>query len=72
VGTVLVTMVFNVPRNDALAAVDPASAEGARLWARYVVEWTAWNHVRTAAALAAATLLTVALYLGRDAGSAPV
>jgi uncharacterized membrane protein len=72
VGTVLVTMVFNVPRNDALAAVDPASAEGARLWARYVVEWTVWNHVRTAAALAAATLLTVALYLGRDAGSAPV
>ena len=72
VGTVLVTMAFNVPRNDALAAVDPARAEGARLWARYVVEWTAWNHVRTVAALAAATLLTVALYLGRDAGSAPL
>jgi len=72
VGTVLVTMVFNVPRNDALAIVDPASADGARLWARYVSDWTAWNHVRTAAALAAATLLTVALYLGRDAGSASV
>jgi uncharacterized membrane protein len=61
VGTILVTMVFNVPRNDALAAVDPTSADGAKLWARYVVEWTAWNHVRAAAALAAAASLTIAL-----------
>lgn len=61
VGTILVTGVFNVPRNDALAAVDPASAEGARLWAEYVASWTAWNHVRTAAALLAAASLTIAL-----------
>ncbi len=59
-GTILVTIVFNVPRNEALAAVDPASAEGARLWAGYVPGWTAWNHVRTAAALAAAAALSVA------------
>ncbi len=62
-GTILVTIVFNVPRNEALAAVDPASAEGARLWAGYVSGWTAWNHVRTAAALAAAVSLTIALRL---------
>lgn len=61
IGTVLVTMVFNVPRNDALATVDPASAAGARLWDGYVTSWTAWNHVRTAAALAAGLLLTIAL-----------
>ena len=61
IGTILVTMVFNVPRNDALAAVDPQSAFGARLWDGYVTSWTAWNHVRTAAALAAAVLLTIAL-----------
>lgn len=60
-GTFLVTMVFNVPRNNALAAVDPASAEGARLWPAYLSSWTAWNHVRTAAALAAAVLLTIGL-----------
>ena len=30
-GTILVTMVCNVPRNNALAAVDPGSTEGARL-----------------------------------------
>jgi uncharacterized membrane protein len=61
VGTLLVTVVFNIPRNDALAAADPASAEGGRLWAGYLKGWTAWNHVRAAAALAAATLLTLAL-----------
>lgn len=33
VGAILVTMVFNVPMNNALAAVDPASGEGARVWA---------------------------------------
>ncbi len=61
IGDILVTMVFNVPRNNALAAVDPASAAGARLWAGYVTSWTAWNHVRTAAALAAAASFTIAL-----------
>ena len=61
IGTILVTIAFNVPRNDALAAADPQSADGAGLWAGYVTSWTAWNHVRTAAALAAAGLLTFAL-----------
>ena len=61
IGAILVTMAFNVPRNNALAAADPQSADGARLWAGYVTSWTAWNHVRTAAALAAAVLLTLAL-----------
>lgn len=60
-GTILVTIVFNVPLNDALAGVKPESAEGARMWAAYVVRWTAWNHVRTLAALAAAALFTIAL-----------
>jgi uncharacterized membrane protein len=63
-GTILVTILFNVPRNNALAAVDPASAEGASLWARYLTEWTTWNHVRTVAALAAAALLSVAICRG--------
>lgn len=69
VGTFLVTIVFNVPRNQALAAVDPASAEGASLWAGYVAGWTAWNHVRTVAALAAAAALTMALCAPRDGGA---
>jgi uncharacterized membrane protein len=61
IGVFLVTMLFNVPRNNALAAVDPASAEGSRLWTDYLVTWTAWNHVRTLAALGAAAAFIMAL-----------
>ncbi len=59
-GTFLVTFVFNVPRNNALATLDPASAESARFWTEYVAGWTLWNHVRTVATIAAAILLTIA------------
>jgi uncharacterized membrane protein len=62
VGTVVVTMVFNVPLNNALAAVDPASSEGAALWADYLRSWTNWNHVRTLAALAASGAFIFALF----------
>jgi uncharacterized membrane protein len=61
VGTFGVTIVFNVPLNEALAAVKPESKSGASLWASYLVKWTFWNHVRTIAALVAAALLTIAL-----------
>jgi uncharacterized membrane protein len=61
VGAVLVTGVFNVPLNDALAIVDPNSTDGANLWASYLTNWTFWNHVRTVAAIAAAALFTIAL-----------
>ncbi len=68
-GTVLVTIVCNVPRNDALAVLDPASAESAGLWAQYVASWTAWNHVRTVAALAASALFTMALWFSAAPGA---
>jgi uncharacterized membrane protein len=60
-GTLLVTIAFNVPLNDRLAKVDPASADGAALWRRYLVRWNSWNHVRTAASLAAAAAYMVSL-----------
>jgi uncharacterized membrane protein len=59
-GTFLVTMVFNVPRNDALAKLTPSSAEAGTLWVAYLSTWTAWNHVRTAAALAAMVSFAIA------------
>lgn len=62
-GTFLVTMVFNVPRNDALAKLTPASAEAASLWATYLSTWTAWNHVRTVAALGAMVSFAIAFRL---------
>jgi len=52
VGTVGVTVVCNVPRNEALALVDPNAADAEAAWATYDREWTAWNTVRTLAALA--------------------
>lgn len=61
VGTILVTMVFNVPLNNRLASVAPGSAEGAAVWTRYLSAWTAWNHVRTLASLAAAAAFIIAL-----------
>src|SRR5919106_2349769 len=60
-GAVLVTLVFNVPKNRGLASIAPADPESAQLWMDYLGKWTAWNHVRTAAALAAAAALTIAL-----------
>ncbi|MBZ9966789.1 DUF1772 domain-containing protein [Mesorhizobium sp. BR1-1-2] len=53
VGNPIVTMVFNVPLNDALAAVDPASSNGAAVWTTYLRDWVMWNHVRTVTAIAA-------------------
>jgi uncharacterized membrane protein len=61
VGAIVLTGVYHVPRNNALATVDPNGADAASQWDRYVRGWTAWNHVRTIAALASAALLTVAL-----------
>jgi uncharacterized membrane protein len=61
VGTFLVTLVFNVPKNRALASVAPAAPESASLWTDYLSRWTTWNHVRAAAALAAAASLTIGL-----------
>jgi uncharacterized membrane protein len=61
VGTLSVTALCNVPRNDALEAMPANDAGAAKLWSRYLREWTLWNHVRTGSALVAAALLTVAL-----------
>ncbi len=61
VGCIAVTIVRNVPRNDALAALDPTSDAGAALWASYVPGWTRWNTVRTVASLLASVLLILAL-----------
>lgn len=56
-----VTSVVNVPLNNALAAVDPESADGASVWADYAVRWTAWNHARAVACTAATAALGVGL-----------
>ena len=61
VGNPLVTIVFNVPLNDALAVVDPESANGAAVWANHLNQWVMWNHVRTVTAIASMACFIVAL-----------
>jgi uncharacterized membrane protein len=61
VGSIGVTMAINVPLNNALALITPTSPEGANRWASYLMNWTAWNHLRTVASLAAMALFIVAL-----------
>jgi uncharacterized membrane protein len=60
-GMFVITMVFNVPLNNALAAADPPSHAAAPIWARYLKEWTFWNHVRTVACILASALFIAAI-----------
>jgi uncharacterized membrane protein len=55
------TVVYHVPRNEALARVEADGADAESRWSGYVVGWTAWNHLRFAGALAASALLVMAL-----------
>ncbi|MHC0432620.1 anthrone oxygenase family protein [Streptomyces sp. O3] len=60
-GSLGVTIAANIPRNTALAELDPQAPESAEPWRRFVAEWTAWNHVRGGAALAACAAFVLAL-----------
>ena len=60
----ILTAVYHVPHNDALALVDPAGPGAAHAWAQYLSPWTAWNHVRTVTALAGTTAFIIALQAG--------
>ncbi len=64
VGVIVLTIAYHVPRNEALARVEPHRADAESHWTRYLSGWTAWNHVRAAASLAAAATLTIALHVG--------
>jgi uncharacterized membrane protein len=63
IGSFGLTVGYHVPRNEALDRVEPSSPDAVSHWSRYVRDWTAWNHVRGAAAVAAAALLTIALHV---------
>jgi uncharacterized membrane protein len=60
-GSFGVTVLANVPRNDALVKMEAGTREAAAYWTGYVREWTAWNHVRTVASAAAAICYVLAL-----------
>ena len=60
-GAIGLTGAANVPLNTRLDKVQPDAAGAADRWAHYVTTWTAWNHLRALACVAAAVALTVAL-----------
>lgn len=61
IGCTGVTMIFNVPLNDALAAVPLNTPQATELWQRYLGDWTFWNSVRTGASLVSGAMLIAVL-----------
>jgi uncharacterized membrane protein len=55
-----VTMLVNVPLNEALAPVAASGPAAAATWASYDAQWTPWNHVRAVGAAASFLLLLAA------------
>ncbi|MEO9601168.1 anthrone oxygenase family protein [Parasphingorhabdus sp.] len=56
-GMLVVTMVGNVPLNNALEATDAAGPDAEAMWRRYMQRWLPWNHVRTVSCTVALILL---------------
>ncbi|MGI9315809.1 MAG: DUF1772 domain-containing protein [bacterium] len=52
VGMFICTVVFNVPLNNALAALNADSLNLKEFWSHYFITWTRWNHLRTTSSLA--------------------
>lgn len=52
-GSIVMTMVFHVPLNDAMAVLDPTAASSVQPWADYLSQWSAGNQVRWIVPLAA-------------------
>lgn len=61
IGVMVITIGYHIPRNDAIDAIDPNSAEAASHWARYMAEWVPWNHVRGLASLGATASFILAI-----------
>ncbi|WP_046729679.1 DUF1772 domain-containing protein [Streptomyces humi] len=60
-GSFGLSVAANVPRNEALAKLEPGTPEAAAYWPVYVREWTFWNHLRTLSSAAAALVYVLAL-----------
>ena len=63
IGSIVVTIVCNIPRNERLASLPAASPGSVKAWMDYVSSWTLCNHVRTTASFAAAVLHIIAFRL---------
>ena len=52
-GAFAVTLIYNVPLNEQLAAATPTAQTAAGVWRDFVVPWMRWNLVRTVASILA-------------------
>lgn len=60
-GSLLVTVAGNVPRNDALNALDANSPAGQSYWGHYLTSWTRLNTLRTLTSLASVVAYALAI-----------
>lgn len=61
-GSLMVTAIFNVPKNEVLTKVEALAADSESIWSNYVHEWTIWNHVRATASILATACFGYWLY----------
>ncbi len=57
---IVLTVVYHVPYNNQLEALDATAPATADFWTTYLSRWTAFNHLRCLGALAAAVSFTLA------------
>ncbi len=60
----VVTVAYNVPRNDLVAALDPTSVTDQARWLSLTREWTSANSLRGGLSLLGAALLGARVHLG--------
>ena len=59
IASFVITMAFNVPRNNALADAGPATI--GEVWSDYLVSWTRWNTARTITSAASVAAYALAM-----------
>lgn len=58
IGCFGITVLFNVPMNEALASMDSGSTTAKEYWTKtYLPRWTLWNTIRTIACVLSAAML---------------
>jgi uncharacterized membrane protein len=61
VGTIGITIAYNVPLNENLAAANTTNPDSAKIWAEYLQKWTFWNTMRGLAACASSAMFIGAI-----------
>lgn len=67
VGVIVLSFAVNIPLNDQLAAIDPATAAGAAEWQNYLAKWNPANNIRAIAC--ALGVIAFGLALASGAGN---